>query len=64
MAALVLQARPTRTGIVTAYLRAFGRFWAEMLSGLVCAIGYIIAAFDDEKRSMHDHICDTRVIFK
>ena len=46
------------------YLRAFGRSWAEMLSGMVCYIGFIIAAFDDEKRSMHDHICNTRVIFK
>ncbi len=46
------------------YLRAFGRFWAEMLSGLTLMIGYIIAAFDDEKRSLHDLICDTRVIRK
>jgi len=46
------------------YLRAFGRYWAEILSGLTLMIGYIIAAFDDEKRSLHDLICDTRVIRK
>ena len=46
------------------YLRAFGRHFAEMLSGLILAIGYIIAAFDDEKRTLHDRICDTRVIRK
>lgn len=46
------------------YMRAFGRAWAEQLSGLVCYIGYIIAAFDGEKRSLHDHICSTRVIYK
>jgi uncharacterized RDD family membrane protein YckC len=46
------------------YLRAFGRAWAEQLSGLVCYIGYIIAGFDKEKRSLHDHICDTRVVYK
>jgi len=26
-------------------------------------IGYIMAAFDSEKRALHDHICDTRVIY-
>jgi uncharacterized RDD family membrane protein YckC len=44
--------------------RAIGRFFAEMLSGLVCYIGYIIAAFDDQKRALHDHLCNTRVVFK
>lgn len=46
------------------YLRAFGRFWAELLSRMICYVGYIIAAFDGEKRSLHDHICSTRVIYK
>lgn len=46
------------------YMRAFGRAWAEQLSGLVCYIGYIIAAFDSEKRTLHDHICSTRVVYK
>jgi uncharacterized RDD family membrane protein YckC len=45
------------------YMRAFGRACANLLSG-ICYIGYIIAAFDDEKRSLHDHICDTRVVYK
>jgi uncharacterized RDD family membrane protein YckC len=44
------------------YLRALGRYFAEMLSGMILAIGYIMAAFDEEKRSLHDRICDTRVI--
>ena len=44
--------------------RALGRAFAEMLSGLTCYIGYIIAAFDQEKRALHDHICTTRVIRK
>jgi len=42
--------------------RACGRYFAEMLSSLTLGIGYIIAAFDDQKRALHDHICDTRVI--
>ncbi|MCP4403168.1 MAG: RDD family protein [bacterium] len=44
------------------YPRALGRYFAEWLSGMILAIGYIMAAFDEEKRSLHDRICDTRVI--
>jgi uncharacterized RDD family membrane protein YckC len=44
------------------YLRAFGRYFAEALSSLTLGIGYIMAAFDEEKRSLHDRVCDTRVI--
>jgi uncharacterized RDD family membrane protein YckC len=46
------------------YGRAAGRFFAEILSGLICYIGYIMVAFDAEKRSLHDHICQTRVVMK
>ncbi|MBI5115722.1 RDD family protein [Candidatus Poribacteria bacterium] len=46
------------------YLRAFARYFAEMLSSLILGIGYIMAAFDEEKRTLHDRICDTRVIRK
>lgn len=42
--------------------RIIGRYFAEILSGLILGIGYIMAAFDDEKRTLHDRICDTRVI--
>jgi len=45
------------------YGRAFGRSCAEILSQMICAIGYIIAAFDDQKRALHDHMCNTRVIY-
>jgi uncharacterized RDD family membrane protein YckC len=44
------------------YSRACGRFFAEFLSSIIIGIGYIIAAFDEEKRALHDRICDTRVI--
>jgi uncharacterized RDD family membrane protein YckC len=46
------------------YGRATGRFFAEMLSAMICDIGYIIVAFDKEKRALHDHICNTRVVYK
>jgi hypothetical protein len=39
-----------------------GRYFAKMLSSLTLLIGYIIAAFDEEKRSLHDRICNTRVV--
>jgi len=42
--------------------RAFGRYFAKLLSGIILSIGYIIAAFDDQKRALHDRIADTRVI--
>ena len=54
----------TADGGAVSYPRALGRAFAEILSGLILLIGYIIAAFDSEKRSLHDHICSTRVIYK
>lgn len=46
------------------YLRAFGRYMAAWFvsGGITSGIGYIIAAFDEEKRTLHDHICATRVM--
>lgn len=44
------------------YLRALGRQLAEYLSGMLLMIGYIMAAFDSEKRALHDRICNTRVV--
>ncbi len=42
--------------------RAAARYGAEQLSGMTFLVGYVMAAFDDEKRSLHDFICDTRVV--
>jgi len=44
------------------YARAAGRYFAEWISGAIFCIGYIMAGFDDEKRALHDRICDTRVV--
>jgi uncharacterized RDD family membrane protein YckC len=44
------------------YARAIGRHFAKYISGLILGIGFIMAGFDDQKRSLHDRICDTRVI--
>lgn len=46
------------------YARALARAFAEILSQIILYIGYIIAGFDEQKRTLHDHICDTRVVHK
>ena len=46
------------------YMRALGRYFAKILSSIIIYIGYIMAAFDQEKRSLHDRICNTRVVYK
>jgi len=51
-------------GSAITYGRAFGRFFGDMLSGIILCIGYIMAGTDDEKRALHDRLCDTRVIYK
>ena len=42
---------------------AAGRYFARILSWVTLCIGFIIAGFDREKRSLHDHICGTRVVY-
>ena len=49
-------------GTPISYLKAFARFFAEMLSFAILLIGYIMAAFDSQKRALHDRICGTIVI--
>lgn len=49
-------------GTPITYLKAFARFWGEMVSTFTICIGYLIVAWDEEKRGLHDRICNTRVI--
>jgi uncharacterized RDD family membrane protein YckC len=44
--------------------RATGRYFAEILSSLTLGIGYLMVAWDDEKRALHDRVADTRVVRK
>ena len=46
------------------YMRAFGRHFAKWLSSMILAIGFIMSAFDDQRRTLHDRICETRVVRK
>ena len=52
----------TAEGGPVSVAQAAGRYFAGILSYLTCGIGFIIAAFDDQKRALHDRICGTRVI--
>lgn len=44
------------------WLRALGRYFAKILSGLIMAIGFIMIAFTDNKQGLHDMICSTLVV--
>lgn len=44
------------------YLRAFCRYLMEIVSGAIIYIGYLMAISDDRKRTLHDIVCDTRVV--
>jgi len=44
------------------YARALARFFAKIISSLTLLIGFVMAAFDDQKRALHDRICETRVV--
>lgn len=41
-----------------------GRYFMYLISGIILGIGYIMVGFDNEKRALHDRVCDTRVIYK
>ena len=38
------------------------RYFGQILSGIIAGIGFLMAAFDDEKRALHDRLAETRVI--
>lgn len=42
--------------------RTAARFFAEFVSRATFLAGYVMAAFDEEKRTLHDYMCDTRVV--
>lgn len=44
------------------FLRAFGRYFAKILSGLILFIGYIMVGFTERKQGLHDMICSTLVL--
>jgi uncharacterized RDD family membrane protein YckC len=51
-------------GSPVGYGKACGRYFAYIVSSLICLIGFLMVAWDPEKRGLHDRICNTRVIQK
>ncbi len=51
-------------GAYLSYTHALARFFAKFLSTILFGVGYLMAAFDVEKRALHDRLCDTRVVYK
>ena len=44
------------------FLNATGRYFAKIISALILCIGFIMIAFTDRKRGLHDMIASTLVI--
>jgi uncharacterized RDD family membrane protein YckC len=44
------------------FARASGRFFAKILSGMAMYVGFIMVAFMERKRGLHDVICSTQVL--
>ncbi len=44
------------------FLRATGRFFAKFISTIILCIGFLMIAFTDRKRGLHDMIASTLVI--
>lgn len=44
-------------------MNALGRSLSKLLSGIILGIGYIMAAFDVRKQSLHDKIANTVVYY-
>lgn len=42
--------------------RATGRYFATMLSALICLMGYFVALFTEKKQALHDLIAGTLVV--
>ncbi len=42
--------------------RATARYFSKFISGLICAIGYVMAGFTQRKQALHDMIANTLVV--
>ncbi len=43
------------------FLRAMGRYFAKIISGVILCIGYIMVAFTERRQGLHDMIAGTLV---
>ncbi len=60
---MVLKLKVVRSdGSKLTFGRGVGRYFSYWISSFTMLIGFIMIGFDDEKRALHDRVCDTRVI--
>ena len=52
----------TEQGGRLTFARASGRFFAKIVSAIVLCIGFLMVAFTDRKRGLHDMIASTLVV--
>ena len=52
----------TDQGERLSFLNATGRYFAKIISAIILCIGFIMIAFTDRKRGLHDMIAGTLVI--
>ena len=49
-------------GYAITFAQGSARFFAKILSGLVCGAGYLAMLFNPEKKTWHDQLSGTRVV--
>lgn len=54
----------TADGRPIGWAQSTGRYFATWISGFTFGVGYVLAAFDEQKRALHDHVASTRVVRK
>jgi uncharacterized RDD family membrane protein YckC len=52
----------TEQGNRLSFLNATGRFFAKLISAIILCIGFLMVAFTDRKRGLHDMIASTLVV--
>ena len=52
----------TDQGQRLSFLHATGRYFAKFISAIILGIGFLMIAFTDRKRGLHDMIAGTLVI--
>ena len=58
----IMDIKVLHAGEYPSFLRASCRNLAKGLSFMICMIGYIMAFFTEDNKSLHDMICDTIVV--
>ena len=51
-------------GLRIGFGRATGRFFGKLLSGLIFAIGFMLAGWTEKKQALHDMLANTLVVFR